>query len=506
MALGFPLFLLCVGIIVVVIVVLVILFATGAFTAAAGGAVALSARKKEKAKGRKIAGKVLIALGIMLVLAVVGVVIAVVMGIISKITYSTSSMAAAARGENSTAVIKEYLDNGEHPDSYYSFIRGNYHTKKGKETPLTEICGLWGGDKHLATAQLLIRKGADVNYEGKSGTPLQLAVKYRHTQLITLLVNNGADLNVRDDDGRIPLMVALEWQKTENCLQMIKKGADVNAADEKGYTVMYYALAHDNAPKVINALVEKGAQVDFTAPDGVPAICFAAMNCDVDTLTALAEHGIDLSRCDSYGANALIYAASGDENPDAVKWLVENGVDINGRGRNGVTPLLQICGDSMWVRNQAEIFLDNGADIDAVDDAGRNALVTLAEKTFKASDIDNAFELLCERGIDVNKADKRGRTALMMVSREIILEEDLTTCINALIKSGADVNIADNNGNTALMYASTAGNFKAVRLLLENGADKSLTNNNGRTAEDMAADGLSGNKGLTLDALRNYEG
>ena len=50
MALGLPLFLLCVFGIVVVIVVLVILFATGAFTAAAGGAVALSARKKENAK------------------------------------------------------------------------------------------------------------------------------------------------------------------------------------------------------------------------------------------------------------------------------------------------------------------------------------------------------------------------------------------------------------------------------------------------------------------------
>lgn len=501
MALGFPLFLLCVAVVVVIIVVLVILFATGAFTAAAGGAVSLSAGNDEKKKGRKKAGKVLIAVGVIIALAVVGVVIWIVTGIINKITYSTNSMAVAARGENSTAVIKEYLDNGEHPDSYYSFFRGDYHTTGGKETPLTEICGLWGGDEHLATAQLLIRNGADVNYKGKNGTPLQLAVKYRYTKLTSLLINSGADLNVRDEDGRIPLMVSLEWEKTDSCLQMIKSGADVNAADDKGYPVMYYALAEDTDVSVIKALIEKGAAVDFTTPDNVPAICIAAMNSSAEVLEELKNTGIDLNRCDSYGANALIYAASEDMDTESVKWLIENGVDINGRGRNNTTPLLHLCENEMWVRNNAEILLDSGADINAVDGAGRNALVILAEKTFKASDIDTAFQLLCGRGIDVNKADNRGRTALMMVSREIILEDELTACINSLIESGADVNMKDNNGNTALMYASTAGNYRAVRLLLKNGADKSLTNNKGRTALDMAADGLSGNKGLTLNAL-----
>ncbi len=508
MALGFPLFLLCVGIAIVVIVVLIILFATGAFTAAAGGAVALSAKKKENAKGRKITAKVLIGIGITIIVAVIGVVIAVALGILNKINYSTKSMAAAARKEDGYAVIKEYLDNGEHPDSYYSIIKGNYKTEKGKQTPLTEICGLWGGDKHISTAKLLIQHGANVNYETKEGTPLQLAIEYRHYGLVNLLVNNGADLTVTDSSGRTPLMLSLIRESTDNCLQMINKGADVNAVDESGYPVMYYALSNDTDKSVIKALAEKGAEAEFTAPDGVPAICFAARNCDVEELELLAEMGVDLTRCDSYGANAIIYAVTDTNQLENIAWLVEHGVDINGKGRRGVTPLLMLCEKNrgMYYKDCMNTILDNGGDINAVDDYGKNALSLLASDVFvSTSDLETGYEVLVSRGIDVNKGDNNGVTPLMYLAEWVILEEPLTNCTNLLINGGADINLTDNEGNTALIHAARVGNFKAVRLLLEKGADKTIKNNSGKTAYDVASDGLQGNKRLVIEALEGKE-
>ncbi len=505
MALGFPLFLLCVFGIVVVIVVLVILFATGAFTAAAGGAVALSARKKENAKGRKTAAKVLIGIGIAVVVTVIGIVISVILGIINKIAYSMNSMAVAARGENSTAVIKEYLDNGEHPDSYYGIIRGNYHTKKGKETPLTEICGLWGGDEHLATAQLLIRNGADLNYKGKNGTPLQLAIEYRHSSLVNLLVQSGADLTVTDGNGRTPLMAMLERGYQDNCLSMISKGADVNAKDKHGYPVMYYALSNSNSAETIKNLIAKGAEVNFTSPDGVPAICYAARNCGTEALQVLLDSGTDITACDKYGANAIIYAATDSFRRGNITWLVEQGLDINCKGRNGMTPLLMLCDKNKgsYFEECMNIILDNGGDINAVDDRGRNALIILiTDMAVSDYDLETGYEILTARGIDVNQGDEKGKTPLMYIGEELFYDDEtLTICVNALISGGADLNLTDSYGNTALMHAARNGNFKAVRLLMEKGADKTLKNNSGQTAADLADNGLRGNKKLTIEAL-----
>jgi ankyrin repeat protein len=79
----------------------------------------------------------------------------------------------------------------------------------------------------------LIEKGADINAKDNNGmTALMLASKNNRkeiVELVELLIKNGADVNAKDIYGRTALMIASVNGHKEIVELLIKNGADVNA-------------------------------------------------------------------------------------------------------------------------------------------------------------------------------------------------------------------------------------------------------------------------------------
>ena len=62
----------------------------------------------------------------------------------------------------------------------------------------------------LAGVQAELDKGVDVDVDDSSWgswgeTPLQLAARYSHNEIVELLIDNGADVNAKDEIGETPL-------------------------------------------------------------------------------------------------------------------------------------------------------------------------------------------------------------------------------------------------------------------------------------------------------------
>jgi ankyrin repeat protein len=75
----------------------------------------------------------------------------------------------------------------------------------GKNTPLAIVAG-WGD---VRAARLLIDAGADVNTKVEDGeTALHRAVANQRKEIIRLLLDSGASKSERDDDGRTPKELA----------------------------------------------------------------------------------------------------------------------------------------------------------------------------------------------------------------------------------------------------------------------------------------------------------
>jgi len=92
-------------------------------------------------------------------------------------------------------------------------------------------------------------------------TPLMRAALDGNTESVKELINQGVDINQRDDNGRTALMFAVVNRHYETMKVLLEHGADVNATSNKGGTALMGAASAGEL-RMVQALLDKGADVD----------------------------------------------------------------------------------------------------------------------------------------------------------------------------------------------------------------------------------------------------
>ena len=82
----------------------------------------------------------------------------------------------------------------------------------------------------FAEVKRLIEEGVDINARDNEGhTTLMYAAGYGHTEVAKLLIEEGADINARDNEGTTALLIASKYGWLEVAQLLIGVGADANA-------------------------------------------------------------------------------------------------------------------------------------------------------------------------------------------------------------------------------------------------------------------------------------
>lgn len=131
----------------------------------------------------------------------------------------------------------------------------------------------------IAPVDNLINQGADVNHINQEGrTALMLASFNGHFDIVNLLINKGANINLVDNLGRSALMFASTGPFKETVDILIKKGADINKTDnEEKFTALMFAASEGQAD-IVSLLINAGADANMKDIDGETALDFARAN------------------------------------------------------------------------------------------------------------------------------------------------------------------------------------------------------------------------------------
>ncbi|KAI4145852.1 MAG: hypothetical protein LQ341_002241 [Variospora aurantia] len=242
--------------------------------------------------------------------------------------------------------------------------------------------------------QLLIDHGADINiptslrgdnmerkFNGQR-TPLHWACDRGHESCIRLLVKHGADVNANSYTNRTPLQEALMRGHVSISKFLLENGASVKSHDDEGWTPLHQAAISSKAVEVIHLLLDKGADIEaktFTTNiwnltrrnEATPL--FLAAGEQESTVKALMDRGADL-RCRNMNGEMPIHVACWRGYASTVKRMLDAGIDIEERDHlYEETPLLKAASTGQTL--VLKLLLDRGANMDALTQYGRNALV-----------------------------------------------------------------------------------------------------------------------------------
>ena len=140
--------------------------------------------------------------------------------------------------------------------------------------------------------------------------------------LLTLFAGQASAANAKTEE----LLEIVGKAGPEEVRQLIQDGADVNAKDEDGWTPLMLAAAHNSNPEVLKVLIEAGADVNAKDTDGLTPLMLAAQhNPNPKALTALLEAGADAKAKNNEGKTALDCARMNEKLKDtgALKLLEE---------------------------------------------------------------------------------------------------------------------------------------------------------------------------------------
>ena len=232
----------------------------------------------------------------------------------------------------------------------------------------------------LESAKLLLDAGAPVNETTEYGwTALLTAVNNRNYQLASFLLDKSADPNIANKGGWTPLYLATDNRNIEGGDYPVPKG-DLDHLEiiqkllEKG--------ANPNGKIKENTLTRTIFTMQWFFEDGATPFIRAAQSSDTVLMQLLLKFKADPQATTVYGDNALTasggigwvegvtYERSAKENFEAMKMLLDLGLDPNHANNEGRTALM---GAAMKGRPDViQMLVDRGADLAAHDKGNRD--------------------------------------------------------------------------------------------------------------------------------------
>lgn len=272
-----------------------------------------------------------------------------------------------------------------------------------------------------ACIKSLIEHGARVNATDEYGfMPLHEAAHHSTYDIVRLLVEHGAEVDensvcsaaMNDEHGprMLRLLLGFDPAMGEGCFGNPELSGPLALAIYYDVTDAALELIRLLPPDALDVVNDEGDSAFLTAAGEV----FLSDQCEI--MAALLERGVNATRVNKQGENALHRAAMNPNSCECFWEIVRIVGEVDQRDVEGRTPLMRARGfGSVFKPDCAvEAFVGSGADVNARDNSGDTALhIAIRENR------PTTAEALIRFGADINAPGHEGTLPIEIVEERL---------------------------------------------------------------------------------------
>ncbi|XP_050993076.1 transient receptor potential cation channel, subfamily N, member 1 isoform X2 [Labeo rohita] len=333
-------------------------------------------------------------------------------------------------------------------------------TRQSGETPL-HYCTRVG---NTATLQEMLSNVPSnqlqtaINKHAKNGrSPLLLAAEQGHTEVVKILLQNNARVDVFDEEGKAAIHLAAEQGHQDIVDVLLAHKAFVNVKTKQGLTPLHLS-AQSGSAQLVRLLVETHqASVDALSLKKQTPLHLAAISGQLDVCSSLLSLKADITATDIRGQTPLHLAAENNHS-EVVKLFLRHRPELATLANMEGATCTHIAAAKGSVAVIKELLLFNQRGAGTLNNKA-NGLCPL--HLAAAGGHMEVVKVLLEAGASVTEEDAEGMTAIHLAAK------NGHTHILEVLKGSVSLKIqSSKTGLTALHVAACFGQVDFVREIL----------------------------------------